>query len=125
MPVRVLVVDDQEIVRNSLSLLFDTEDEIEMVGTAVTGEEAIVQNQKLRPDVIVMDLRMPGIGGMEAARQIHAKYPATKIIILTALRNKDCLPESINAGAIGFFQKDTSAHSLISVIKDMAESDSY
>jgi DNA-binding NarL/FixJ family response regulator len=124
MPVRVLVVDDQEIVRNSLSLLFDTEDKIEVVGMAGTGEEAIDQNQKLRPDVILMDLRMPGIGGLEAARQIHSDYPSTKIIILTALRGQEKQRESIEAGAIGFLQKDTSAHSLITVIKDLVESNS-
>jgi DNA-binding NarL/FixJ family response regulator len=124
MPVRVLVVDDQEMVRKSLSLLFDSEDEIELVGLADTGEEAIHQTQKLHPDVILMDLRMPGMDGMEAARQIHAKYPRTKIILLTGYRNNDYLLDSLDPSAIGFFRKDTSAHSLVSVIKEMAENHS-
>lgn len=119
MPVRILIVDDQEIVRNSLSLLFETDDKIEVVGLAETGEEAIQLNRALRPDVILMDLRMPGIGGMEAVRRIHARYPLTKIIILTALRNKEYLPESIDAGAAGFIQKDASADTLITAIKEV------
>jgi len=118
-PVRILIVDDQEIVRNSLSLLFETDDKIEVVGLAETGEEAIQLNRALRPDVILMDLRMPGIGGMEAVRRIHARYPLTKIIILTALRNKEYLPESIDAGAAGFIQKDASADTLITAIKEV------
>lgn len=120
MAVRVLVVDDQEIVRNSLSLLFDSEDGIEVVGMADTGEAAIDQNRKLRPDVILMDLRMPGMGGLEAARQIHQGYPATKIIILTGLKGKEKQIESFKAGAISFLQKDTSAQSIIPLIMNIA-----
>jgi two-component system invasion response regulator UvrY len=122
MSVKLLIVDDQEIVRQSLALLFDTVDAIEVVGNAESGEQAIDQSQTLHPDVILMDLRMPGIGGLEATRQIHTYNPSVKIIILTALRDRDWLDKALEAGAAKYVQKDISTNDLIDTILGCRES---
>jgi NarL family two-component system response regulator LiaR len=115
--IRVLVADDHPIVRKGIRALLATEPDIEVVGEARDGREAIVQAQRLRPDVVVMDLSMPTMGGVEAIRHIIARQPETRVLVLTYLAGNSQLFSALEAGALGYLLKDAALDELVQGIR--------
>ena len=115
-PVRVLVVDDHAIVRKGICALLATEDTIQVVGEASNGKEAVVQASALGPDVILMDIVMPEMDGLEAIRQIIEQQPETRILVLTSFASVDMVLPAIKAGALGYLLKDSGPEELVHAI---------
>ncbi len=120
----VLLVDDHEVVRRGIGALLATEDSISVVGEAADGEEAIAQTAELEPDVILMDLEMPGIGGIEAIKRIVDSDPEAKILVLTSFAADDKVFPSIKAGASGYLLKDTGPEDLVEAIQQVDRGES-
>lgn len=117
--ITVLLADDHMIVREGLRKLLEAEGDIEVIGEAATGRQALEMTRKLRPTVVVMDIAMPLLNGLEATRQIRQALPATKILILSA-HSDDAYVESVTAlGATGYLIKQTSAHFLAEAIREI------
>ncbi|GID26264.1 response regulator transcription factor [Paractinoplanes brasiliensis] len=122
--IRVLLVDDQQLIRAGLRMLCDAEPDIEVVGEAGNGREAITLAGRLAPDVIVMDLRMPGVDGISATSRVLAERPATRVLVLTTFGDDDHLYPALNAGACGFLLKDAPPAELLNGIRRAAAGDS-
>ena len=116
-PIRVLLTDDHAIVRKGVRALLATERDIQVVGEAGSGKEAVTQAEALDPDVILMDLVMPELDGIEATRQIMAKLPKTHILILTSFAADEKVFPAIKAGALGYLLKDSGPEELIEAIR--------
>ncbi len=114
--IRVLIADDHLIVRKGIQSLLSTEDDIEVVGEAADGAQAVARAQTLKPDVILMDLVMPGMDGIEATRQITARDPATRVLVLTSFAADDKVFPAIKAGALGYLLKDSGPDDLVQAI---------
>ncbi len=125
MSVRVVIVDDQELIRTGFRLILVAEPDIEVVGEAATGEEAVTITDQLRPDVVLMDIRMPDLDGIEATRRILAegRQPSTKVLILTTFDLDEYVYDALRAGASGFLLKDVPAHQLVSAVRTVGEGD--
>lgn len=119
-PIRVLVVDDHLIVREGLSLILETAEGIEQAGEAADGAEALRLCAELRPDVVLMDLRMPGMDGLTAIRRLAAAQPEIAVLILTTYDEDDLMLQGLQAGARGFLLKDTSRAALLDAIRAAA-----
>ncbi len=115
--IRVLVVDDHVIVRRGIRAVLEPEPDIELVGEAGTGATAIAQAQALQPDVILMDLLMPGMDGVEAIRRIKAQRPEVHILVLTTFAGEEMVLSAIKAGASGYQLKDSSPEALVEAIR--------
>jgi len=115
--VKVLLVDDHELVRTGIEHLLGEIDFIDVVGMADSGEEAIKLVDDLQPDVVLMDIHMPGMGGMEASRKINLKYPRVKIIILTVLADGPIPQQMLSAGVHGYVTKSCAIAELVAAIK--------
>jgi DNA-binding NarL/FixJ family response regulator len=122
-PIRVLVVDDQELVRAGFCVILDNADGITVVGEAATGAEAVALAEQLRPDVVLMDVRMPEMDGLEAARLITATLPAPKVVMLTTFDLDDYVYAALRAGASGFLLKDSPRADLIAAVRAAAGGD--
>src|SRR5690242_16418303 len=118
--IRVLVADDQRVVRDGLTMLVDLIDGIEVVGTAANGLEAVDAAASERPDVVLMDLRMPELDGAEATRRIRASLPETQVLVLTTYADDDSLFPALQAGARGYLTKDASAEEIEQAIRALA-----
>lgn len=117
MSIRVLIVEDQRIVREGIVALLEDEEQIEIVGEAANGREAIASYASLRPDVVLMDLQMPEVDGPEATRQICAADPQARVLVLTTYATDEFIFTALKAGACGYLLKDTSADQLVAAIK--------
>lgn len=117
--IKVLVVDDHHLVRTSLAHLLASEEDIAVVGEAASGEEAITLCRKLEPDVVVMDLRMPGIGGLEATRKIMRNHPDVRVLALTGFMEDNFAQRLLEAGACGFISKDTQVPAMVEAIRSV------
>lgn len=115
--IRVLVVDDQRLVREGIASLLAIQDGLIIVGTAVDGEQAIKQAQEECPDVILMDVRMPVMNGIQATEQLRAILPECKVLMLTTFDDEEYIIKSLRAGAYGYLLKDTPAENLAQAIK--------
>jgi NarL family two-component system response regulator LiaR len=115
-PIRVLITDDHSIVRKGIRALLATEPDIEVVGEAGDGAEAATQALALRPDVILMDLVMPKVDGIEATRRILAQQPGMRILVLTSFAADDKVFPAIKAGALGYLLKDSGPEELVQAI---------
>ncbi len=115
--IRVLVVDDHEIVRKGIRALLSREHGIQVIGEAGNGRDAIAQARAFRPDVILMDLVMPGLDGIEATRQIAAAEPGVRILVLSSFSDDDMVFPAIKAGALGYLLKCASPADLIDAIR--------
>jgi len=115
--IRVFLVDDHEVIREGLKHMLASQEDIQVIGEAANGESAVVQAQKLQPDVVLMDIKMPGMDGIMATRRIREKIPDVHIIILT-LYNHDYVTQAIEAGASGYILKDSSREQLVQAIRD-------
>jgi len=122
--IRVLLVDDQPLIRAGLRMLCDAETDLTVVGEAENGRDAISLAARLTPDVIVMDLRMPGVDGITATSRILAERPATRIVVLTTFGDDDHLYPALTAGACGFLLKDAPPVELLDGIRRAAAGDS-
>jgi two-component system NarL family response regulator len=122
--IRVLIADDQALFRRGLYVVLGTEDHIEVVAEAENGEEAVAKTIELAPDVVLMDVRMPRINGIEAARQINLEAPTTKILMLTVSDEEDDLYEAIKAGANGYLLKEISVEEVAEAIRAVVQGQS-
>jgi NarL family two-component system response regulator LiaR len=115
--IRVLLVDDHSVVRSGLSAMLSAEDDLELVGGAADGAEAIRLCERARPDVILMDLLMPVMDGVAATRTIHERWPEVRIIILTSFKEREQVDGALKAGAMSYLLKTVSAAELVSAIR--------
>ena len=123
MTVRVVIADDQGMVRSGFTTLLNSEPDIEVIGEAVNGAEAVSRAVALRPDVILMDVRMPVLDGLQATRQITAMIDPPKVLVLTTFDLDDYVYQALRWGASGFLLKDASAEELASAVRVVASGD--
>ena len=116
-PIRVLVSDDHAIVREGLRALIEGKRDLQLAGEAVDGEDAVQKARQLKPDVILMDLKMPRKGGIEAIREIRAEDPEARILVLTSYAEDEQVFAAIQGGALGYLLKDSSPQELIEAIR--------
>jgi DNA-binding NarL/FixJ family response regulator len=115
--IRVLIVDDQRLMREGLATLLELEPDLDVVGEAANGEEALLQVEALLPHVVLMDVRMPGLDGVEATRRLHMRWPEIKVIILTTFDDDEYIFEGLRAGALGYLLKAISGEELATAIR--------
>jgi DNA-binding NarL/FixJ family response regulator len=124
-PVRILVVDDHCVVREGLSVLLERHDGVKIVGSVATGEEAILAARRLRPDVIVMDLVLPALNGIDTTRCILGEFPGTRIIVLSACHRSEHVYRALRAGAHGYVLKTAASAELFSAVKAVTAGEHY
>src|SRR6185369_6078866 len=118
-PIRVLCVDDHLLVREGIALVLEREPDIRVVGSVASGEEALACYPTLRPDVVLMDLQLVGMSGLEAIQRLRAIDPAAHILVLTVLQGDEDIFRALKAGAIAYVLKDTLSHDLVRVIREV------
>ncbi|MGZ4247682.1 MAG: response regulator [Solirubrobacteraceae bacterium] len=125
MSVRVLIVDDQQLIRTGFRMILAAEPDIEIAGEAATGAEAVALTRELCPDVVLMDIRMPDLDGIEATRRILAakQDPQPRVLILTTFDLDEYVYDALRAGASGFLLKDAPAHQLASAVRSVGDGD--
>jgi DNA-binding NarL/FixJ family response regulator len=121
--IRVLIADDQELVRTGFRLILQSEPDLEVAGEAATGRGAVALTASLRPDVVLMDIRMPDLDGIEATRQITRATVASRVMILTTFDVDEYVFEALRAGACGFLLKDVAANQLAAGVRMVAAGD--
>ncbi|MBN1991761.1 MAG: response regulator transcription factor [Anaerolineae bacterium] len=122
---KVIICDDQAIIRDGLEMLLNLEKDIEVVGQARDGAEAVELVEKDAPDLVLMDLKMPGMNGIEATRQIRAAYPGVKVLVLTTYDDDEWVFDAIRAGAAGYLLKDTPREEVIKAVKGTGAGKAY
>ena len=120
MPIRVLIVDDHPMIRAGLTATIDPEADMTVVGSASTGREGVEQYRRHQPDVTLMDLKMPDMGGVEAIRAIRAEFPAAKIVVVSTYKGDEDIYRALEAGAITYLLKDTLGEKMVAVIREVA-----
>ena len=122
---RVLLAEDHTIVRKGLCALLDAEPSIEVIGEAQDGREALLKAEQLHPDIVLMDISMPGLNGLEATRQIKKRFPEVKVLILTVHSDEEYIRQILRAGASGYLVKQAAPNELISAIEAIQRGESY
>jgi DNA-binding NarL/FixJ family response regulator len=122
--IRVLIAEDQALVRRGTSLLISLEPDMEVVGSACDGIEAVAMAEKLRPDVVLMDLHMPKQGGVAATREITQSLPGTQVLVLTTLNDDETVFDAVRAGALGYLLKDATEQELLDTIRALRRGES-
>jgi DNA-binding NarL/FixJ family response regulator len=122
---KILLCDDQIVIRDGLEMLLNLEKDFHIVGTAEDGLEAMEIAEQKQPDLILMDLKMPIMNGIEATREIHAKFPDIKILVLTTYDDDEWVFDAIRAGASGYLLKDTSREKIVEAIRGTMEGKSF
>ncbi len=123
--IEILVVDDHAIMRDGIHALIDLHDDIEVVGEASDGKEAIEKVRELVPDVVIMDIAMPGMDGLEAARRIRKRNPEVKVLVLTQHDHKEYVLSAIKAGVAGYLPKRAVSSELVSAIRAVHRGESF
>jgi DNA-binding NarL/FixJ family response regulator len=123
--IKVLLVDDHTVVRQGLRVLLEAEQDITIVGEAETGRQAVQLARKLSPDVIVMDIAMPNLNGLEATRQILKEAPAAKVLVLSSYADDEYVHQLTEAGAAGYLLKQTAATELIKAIREARKGNAF
>ncbi len=116
-PVRVVISDDHELFRRGLRMVLEAEEDIEVVAEAADGQEAVARVEALAPDIVLIDVRMPRMGGIEATRLIHQLFPSTRIIVLTVSDEEDDIYGALKAGAKGYLLKEVSIEEVAGVVR--------
>jgi two-component system, NarL family, response regulator LiaR len=116
--IKLLICDDQYVVREGLKAIFETDTSLQVVGTAAEGAEALELISQLQPDLVLMDLKMPVMNGVQATRHIRQKYPDIKILVLTTYDADEWVFDAIRSGAAGYLLKDTQREALIAAVQD-------
>ena len=124
-PIRILLVDDQALFREGLRMLFSTQPDLEVVGEAGDGEAAQREAARLRPDVVLMDLRMPVLDGVAATRRLRAIQPECRVIALTTFDDDEYVFEALRAGAVGYLLKDVPSRKLFEAIRAAGRGESF
>jgi DNA-binding NarL/FixJ family response regulator len=123
--IRILVVDDHSVVRDGLALVLDREDGMKVIGWAATGEEAVIAARRLKPDVIIMDLVLPGLNGIDATQQIIRELPRTHVIALSACHTPEHVYRALRAGAHGYVLKTAASSELILAVNAVTAGKQY
>lgn len=124
-PIRVLLVDDHRILREGLRALLVEQPGIEVVGEASNGAEGVAQVAALRPDVVIMDMVMPGMGGIEATAEIHRRFPGSKVLVLSMYDDAEYVQQVIRAGAAGYVLKGFAADDLLRAVEEVHRGASF
>lgn len=124
-PIRVLIVDDHAIVREGICALLARRKDIEVVGEAADGKRGLDAVAQYDPDVVLMDIAMPVMNGLEATHEIHARFPSTRILVLTQHENKEYVLPLLHAGAVGYITKSARANELINAIRTVHTDGAY
>lgn len=119
-PIRLMIVDDQKLMRQGLRTLLELETGFDVVGEAADGQSAVEAFAELQPDVVLMDIRMPGMDGVEATRRIHERWSDARVIILTTFNDDAYVFEALRVGALGYLLKDLSGHELANAVRTVA-----
>jgi DNA-binding NarL/FixJ family response regulator len=122
--IRVLIVDDQALVRDGFRMILELDDEIEVVGEAEDGKAALTAVAKLRPDLVLMDIRMPGLDGLETTRRLMLRHDPPKVLVLTTYDADEYVYDAMKAGASGFLLKDVRKGQLVRAVRTIAAGDS-
>src|ERR1700692_1105155 len=120
-PLRILVADDHEVVREGMRALIEHEPGWQVCGTAANGQEAVDTAKKLKPEVVVLDMTMPELDGLEALRQIKRSSPNTEVVIFSAHHSEEVIEQVFEAGAKSYIQKSDAGRHLVTAIKSLAE----
>jgi DNA-binding NarL/FixJ family response regulator len=123
--ITVLISDDHNIVRAGLRLLLEAEADILVVGEGTNGQEAVQETKRLRPNVVLLDLAMPLLNGLEAARQIIKEVPATKVLVLSAYSDDKHVRPAVQAGVSGYLVKETAAEDLVRAIREISQGNAF
>jgi len=115
--IRLLVVDDHKVVRNGLSIFISLYDDVELIGEAINGQQALERCKELQPDVVLMDLKMPVMDGPTAIQRIRQEYPEIQIVALTSFEDEGLVHQAMEAGAVGYLYKDVEEEELIGAIR--------
>ena len=118
--IRVLIVDDQPVIRIGVEAALSTSPDIRVIGLAKDGEVALAMCAPFQPNVVLMDLRMPGVNGVEATRHIRSQFPHIQVIVFTSFQEQDTVQQALQAGALGYLLKDASLHDLVAAIRTAA-----
>lgn len=119
--VRVYIVDDHELVRYALRAVVESDGDMLVVGEASSGEEALGDIERVTPDLVLLDLRMPGIGGVETCRRLLESWPGLRVVVLTSYGDDDEVFGVLTAGAVGYIMKDTSPEALLQALRGVAD----
>jgi DNA-binding NarL/FixJ family response regulator len=123
--IRILITDDHAVLREGLRLLLEATDDIEVVGEAENGQRAVGETKRLQPDVVLMDLSMPLLNGVEAARRIGQEAPGAKVVILSSYNDDHHIHQAIEAGASGYLMKETASKDLLRAVRETAKGNAY
>lgn len=123
--IKVLLADDHDLLRQGLKLLFETQDDINVIGEARTGREAITETRRLAPDIVVMDISMADIDGLDACQQIRKNYPATQVLILTMHESEEYFLKALRIGASGYLIKKAAPAELGTALRTLAQGEIY
>jgi len=123
--IRILIADDHGLMRAGLHAMLEDESDVEVVGEAASGEEVLHLAGELRPDIVLLDINMPGIDGIETTRRLRISYPQTRVLILTVYAEESLLREAIQAGASGYIIKRAAEEELITAIQAISRGDIY
>ena len=123
--ITVLLCDDHTVVREGLRLLLEKEADIQVVGEATNGQQSVRETKRLKPDVVLQDLAMPLLNGLEAARQIAKEVPSSKVLILSAYSDDAYIEHAVEAGAAGYLMKETAGDDLLRAIREIASGNAF
>jgi DNA-binding NarL/FixJ family response regulator len=123
-PIRILIAEDQALVRRGTTVLLSMEPDMQVVGQACDGVEAVALALELKPDIVLMDLHMPRLGGVAATREISRTLPGTQVLVLTTLNDDETVFEAVRAGALGYLLKDVSEQELLETIRALRQGES-
>jgi DNA-binding NarL/FixJ family response regulator len=124
-PIRVVLADDHRLVRSGIRALLDRFEDVEVIGEAANGREVLEVVDEQRPDIVLMDIAMPELNGLEAARRIHQQYPNTRVLLLSMYDNEEYVAEALAVGAAGYVLKDASASEFDLAVHAVARGESY
>jgi DNA-binding NarL/FixJ family response regulator len=122
--IRVMLVDDHQLLRDSLRSLLDAEPDIEVVATAADGADALPAAEQHAPDVVLMDLSMPRMGGVEATRLLVAQQPGVQVVVLTSFPDQELIFDAVQAGAVGYLLKDAAPEEVVRAVRSAAAGES-